>query len=131
MERVEYTILRNLLCNEEFYRKAVPFIKPEYFQDLSEKVIFEIIQEFSTQYDKVPTREVINVGLLERNDLTEDVFKKAEELPTRFTDEKVDLEWLLDQTEKWCQERAVYNALLQSIKIAAVSYTHLTLPTKA
>ncbi len=118
MERVEYTILRNLLCNEEFYRKAVPFIKPEYFQDLSEKVIFEIIQKFSTQYDKVPTREVINVGLLERNDLTEDVFKKAEELPTRFTDEKVDLEWLLDQTEKWCQERAVYNALLQSIKIA-------------
>ena len=118
MEKVELTILRNLLCNEDFYRKVVPFVKPDYFQDMSEKVIFEEIHDFSTKYDKIPTKEVLNIGLQQRTDLNDDTFKNATALVENFNDEWVDTEWLLDSTEKWCQERAVYNALLQSIKIA-------------
>ena len=118
MEKVESTILRNLLCSEDFYRKVVPFIKPDYFQDMSERVIFEEIQDFSTKYDKIPTKEVLNIGLQQRTDLNDDTFKNATALVENFNDEWVDTEWLLDSTEKWCQERAVYNALLQSIKIA-------------
>ena len=118
MEKVESTILRNLLCSEDFYRKVVPFIKPDYFQDMSERVIFEEIQDFSTKYDKIPTKEVLNIGLQQRTDLNDDTFKTATNLVENFNDEWVDTEWLLDSTEKWCQERAVYNALLQSIKIA-------------
>ena len=118
MEKVESTILRNLLCSEDFYRKVVPFIKPDYFQDMSERVIFEEIQDFSTKYDKIPTKEVLNIGLQQRSDLNDDTFKTATNLVENFNDEWVDTEWLLDSTEKWCQERAVYNALLQSIKIA-------------
>ena len=118
MEKVELTILRNLLCNEDFYRKVVPFVKPDYFQDMSEKVIFEEIHDFSTKYDKIPTKEVLNIGLQQRTDLNDDTFKTATNLVENFNDEWVDTEWLLDSTEKWCQERAVYNALLQSIKIA-------------
>ena len=118
MEKVESTILRNLLCNEDFYRKVVPFVKPDYFQDMSERVIFEEIQDFSTKYDKIPTKEVLNIGLQQRTDLNDDTFKNATALVENLNDEWVDTEWLLDATEKWCQERAVYNALLQSIKIA-------------
>ena len=118
MEKVESTILRNLLCSEDFYRKVVPFIKPDYFQDMSERVIFEEIHDFSTKYDKIPTKEVLNIGLQQRTDLNDDTFKTATNLVENFNDEWVDTEWLLDSTEKWCQERAVYNALLQSIKIA-------------
>jgi replicative DNA helicase len=118
MEKVESTILRNLLCSEDFYRKVVPFIKPDYFQDMSERVIFEEIQDFSTKYDKIPTKEVLNIGLQQRTDLNDDTFKTATTLVENLNDEWVDTEWLLDSTEKWCQERAVYNALLQSIKIA-------------
>ena len=118
MEKVESTILRNLLCSEDFYRKVVPFIKPDYFQDMSERVIFEEIHDFSTKYDKIPTKEVLNIGLQQRTDLNDDTFKTATNLIENFNDEWVDTEWLLDSTEKWCQERAVYNALLQSIKIA-------------
>ena len=118
MEKVESTILRNLLCSEDFYRKVVPFVKPDYFQDMSERVIFEEIQDFSTKYDKIPTKEVLNIGLQQRTDLNDDTFKNATALVENFNDEWVDTEWLFDSTEKWCQERAVYNALLQSIKIA-------------
>ena len=118
MEKVESTILRNLLCSEDFYRKVVPFVKPDYFQDMSERVIFEEIQDFSTKYDKIPTKEVLNIGLQQRTDLNDDTFKNATTLVDNLNDEWVDTEWLLDATEKWCQERAVYNALLQSIKIA-------------
>ena len=118
MEKVESTILRNLLCSEDYYRKVVPFIKPDYFQDMSERVVFEEIQDFSTKYDKIPTKEVLNIGLQQRTDLNDDTFKTATNLVENFNNEWVDTEWLLDSTEKWCQERAVYNALLQSIKIA-------------
>ncbi len=118
MEKVESTILRNLLCSEEYYRKVVPFIKPDYFQDISERVVFEEIHDFSTKYDKIPTKEVLNIGLQQRTDLNDDTFRTATNLVENFNDEWVDTEWLLDSTEKWCQERAVYNALLQSIKIA-------------
>ena len=118
MEKVESTILRNLLCSEEYYRKVVPFIKPDYFQDMSERVVFEEIQDFSTKYDKIPTKEVLNIGLQQRTDLNDDTFKNATTLVENLNDEWVDTEWLFDATEKWCQERAVYNALLQSIKIA-------------
>ncbi len=118
MEKVELSILRNLLCSEEFYRKVVPFIKPDYFQEVTEKVIFEEIQDFSTKYDKLPTKEVLTINLQQRSDLNEDIFKKSNELINAFHEEWVDYDWLVDTTEKWCQERAVYNALLKSIKIA-------------
>ena len=124
MDKVESTILRHLLFSEEYFRKVVPFLKPEYFDDQSERAIFEEIQDFSVKYDTVPTAEVVNVGLGKRSDLSEEQFQqssvKVEEYNRINKEDPAlpDQEWLLDTTEKWCQERAVYNALLQSIKIA-------------
>ena len=76
-ERIEETILRNLIYDEEFYRKVVPFVKADYFIELHEKVIFEEIQDFSTKYDKTPTKEVLNINLQNRNDLTEETFQQS------------------------------------------------------
>jgi replicative DNA helicase len=117
-EKIETTILRNLLCNEEYYRKVVPFLKPEYFQDYTERVLYEEIQDFSTKYDKLPTKEVLILSLQQRNDLTEDVYKEGVNKIQEFTEEWIDKDWLVNSTEKWCKDRAIYNALLQSIKIA-------------
>ena len=117
-ERIEETILRNLLFTEEYYRKVVPFLKPDYFQEYHERIIFEEILDFSNKYDKVPTQEVVIINLQTRTDLTEDAFNSAVTMVRGLTDEWVDFDWVLDATEKWCQDRAIYLALMQSIKIA-------------
>ena len=117
-ERIEETILRNLIYDEEFYRKVVPFVKPDYFIELHERVIFEEIQEFSTKYDKTPTKEVLNINLQSRNDLTDETFQQCLKEIKEYSDDWVDKAWVVDATEKWCQDRAIYLALMQSIKIA-------------
>ena len=117
-ERIEETILRNLICNEQYYRKVVPFIKADYFQEYNEKILFEEIADFAAKYDKVPTKEVLTINLQSRGDLTEETFKDTLSGLNSLSDEWVDYEWLCDSTEKWCQDRAIYNALMQSIKIA-------------
>ena len=117
-ERIENTILRNLLCNEEYYRKVVPHLDSEYFQDAVDVVLFEEIQDFSAKYDKTPTKEVLKINLGNRTDLTDETYKNALIRLDDLNDEWVDADWLSDSTEKWCQDKAIYNALLKSVKIA-------------
>jgi len=117
-ERIEESILRNLLHNEEYYRKVVPFLKAEYFESYHEKIIYEEISDFAAKYDKVPTKEVLTINLQNRTDLTDETFQDSVSAVRGLTDEWVDYEWLLDATEKWCKDRAIYLALMQSIKIA-------------
>ena len=117
-ERIEETILRNLIYNEQYYRKVVPFIKADYFQEYNEKILFEEIADFAVKYDKVPTKEVLTINLQSRGDLTEETFKDSVQGINSLSDDWVDYDWLLDATEKWCQDRAIYLALMQSIKIA-------------
>ena len=117
-ERIETTILRNLIFTEEYYRKVVPFLKADYFQEYHEKIIFEEIADFASKYDKIPTKEVLSINLQNRNDLTDDTYKDSLQTVQGLTDEWVDYEWLLDATEKWCQDRAIYLALMRSIQIA-------------
>ena len=117
-ERIEETILRNLIYNEQYYRKVVPFIKADYFQEYHEKIVFEEIADFAAKYDKVPTKEVLTINLQSRGDLTEETFKDSVQGINSLSDDWVDYDWLLDATEKWCQDRAIYLALMQSIKIA-------------
>ena len=117
-ERIEQTILRNLLFTEEYYRKVVPFLKADYFQEYHQKIIYEEISDFASKYDKVPTQEVLTINLQNRNDLTEEAFQNSVQAVRELSDEWVDYEWLLDATEKWCKDRAIYLALMQSIKIA-------------
>ena len=117
-ERIEETILRNLIYNEQYYSKVVPFIKADYFQEYHEKIVFEEIADFAAKYDKIPTKEVLTINLQNRGDLTEETFKDTVQGINSLSDDWVDYDWLLDATEKWCQDRAIYLALMQSIKIA-------------
>ena len=118
MERVEFLVLKSLLHNEEFLRKTIPFIKAEYFQDHNQKIVFEEIIDFVNQYNETPTQEVLSIEIEKRNDINETSFKELVHLVSNLTEEPQEFEWLCNTTEKWCKERAIYLALMESIQIA-------------
>src|SRR5210317_1969938 len=118
MERIETTILRNLIHNEDYSRKVIPFIEPTYFEQRTEKVIFEEITKFIVKYGSAITTEALNIEVENRTDLNESEIKETRDICNSFTDSPVDHQWLLDTTEKWCRDRAIYLALMESIHIA-------------
>ena len=118
MERIETTILRNLVYEEEYSRKVIPFIQPDYFENRTDKVIFEEIAQFIVKYDAAITIEALNIEIDNRTDLTEDEIKEIREITKIFNDSPVEFEWLVESTEKWCRDRAIYLALMESIHIA-------------
>lgn len=117
-ERVPLTILKNLLNREEYTRKVLPFIRAEYFEERTDKVVFEEIGSFITKYDSLPLKEVLFIELEKRTDITQDEFKLCEQLIATLDPSDVDFQWAIDTTEEWCKERAIYLALMESIKIA-------------
>ena len=118
MEKIEFLILRNLLYNEEYLRKVIPFIKSVYFQDNNQKIVFEEILSFVSEYNEVPTKEILSIEVEKRKDINEDSFKELTHLISCLDNEPAEFEWLVDTTEKWCRDRAIYLALLDSISIA-------------
>ena len=118
MERIETTILRNLIYNEEYSRKVIPFIEPTYFEQRSDKVIFEEIAKFIVKYGSAITTEALNIEIENRTDLNEGEIKETRDSSNSLNDSPVDDQWLLDSTEKWCRDRAIYLALMESIHIA-------------
>ena len=118
MDRIETTILQNLIYNEEYSRKVIPFIEPDYFENKSERVTFEQIAEFIVKYGSTITIEALNIEVDNRTDLTETEVKEIRELNGFLTNTPVDYQWLMDTTEKWCRDRAIYLALMESIQLA-------------
>jgi replicative DNA helicase len=118
MERIETTILRNLVFNEDYSRKVIPFIQPDYFEQKAEKVIFEEIVQFIVKYGSAITIEALNIEVENRTDLNETEVKEIREINASLNDAAVEKQWLLDTTEKWCRDRAIYLALMESIHIA-------------
>jgi len=117
MKNITLTILENLIANEEYARKVLPFIKEEYFQDRNEKAIFSEIVSFAEKYSKLPTKTSLEVELDNRKDLTEQQYKDITSIVSSFTEDVVDIEWLTDTTEKFCKDRAIYNAVVDGISI--------------
>ena len=118
MDRIETTILQNLIYNEEYSRKVIPFIEPDYFENKSERITFEQIAEFIVKYGTTITIEALNIEVDNRTDLTETEVKEIRELNGFLTNTPVDYQWLMDTTEKWCRDRAIYLALMESIQLA-------------
>ena len=118
IDRIENKILSNLIFDEDYMRKVIPFIKDVYFDNVSEKTIFQEILDFVNEYDGLPSKSVLTIEVENRKDLSEDMFKECVTIIDSFSDEKVDQDWLVNSTEKWCKERAVYLALMESVKIA-------------
>jgi len=116
-DRIETTILSNLFFNEDFTRKALPFIQADYFTNSDEQTLFTEIEKFVENYKNLPTKDTILIELGGRKDLTEEQLKNIKLLVAGANNTQVDLKWLLDATEKWCKDRAVHNAVLSGIKI--------------
>jgi replicative DNA helicase len=118
MERVEFLVLKNLLHNEEYLRKVIPFIKSEYFQDFNQKVLYEEIHSFVSQYNEMPTKEILTIEVEKRKDINETSFRELTTLIEHLDSDPAEIEWLMNTTEKWCRDRAIYLALMESIQIA-------------
>ena len=117
IQTIERTTLSNLVWNEPYARKVLPFIKPEYFSDPSERVVFEEISKFIEKYGNQPTKESLSIELDNRKDLSSEQFKKVVEIVETLSDAQVDMQWLVETTEKFCKDKAVYNAILSGIQI--------------
>jgi replicative DNA helicase len=118
MEKVEFLILRNLLYNEEYIRKVIPFLKSEYFEDQNQKIVFEEILDFVSEYNQPATKEVLCIEVEKRKDINDTSFKEILQLISCLDDVPVEFNWLISTTEKWCRDRAIYLALMESIHIA-------------
>ena len=116
-QTIERTALSQLVCNEEYARKVLPFIKGDYFSDKVERTVFEEIQKFVEKYNNVPTQTSLEIEVSDRGDLNENDYKKVIEVIKTLESTEVDFEWLVDTTEKFCKDKAVYNAIVDGIKI--------------
>ena len=119
IETIENTIIKNLIRNEDYTRKVLPFLKPDYFDKTTEKILFEESAKFIVEYDKCPTVEILSIECEKRKDINDDTYKEIlQYLKETNETEFVVEDWLIDTTEKWCKERAIYLALVESISIA-------------
>jgi replicative DNA helicase len=120
MNRLEQTIIKNLIYNEEYVRKVLPFIRPDYFSDNAEKIVFKEIFEFINQYKNPPTHEALVINFTEKKNLTEPQVQEAIALLNKVhldKNEPTETQWLIEQTEKFCQDKAIYNAIMESVSI--------------
>ena len=117
-DRVEVLILKNLIFDETYCKRVLPFVKEEYFTDEVEKTLFLKISSFILKYDSLPTKEALLISVSNDDKLTEYVETALKEIITAFEPSVVEPNWLIEQTEEWCKDKAIYNALLNSIKIA-------------
>ena len=119
MTDVEKIILHNLLRNETYSRKVTPFIKREYFHDRSIRFVFETIHDFIQKYNNLPTKEALYIILDKNKSITQEELKRVSLIIEEISNnqESSDIEWLVNETESFCKEKAVYNAIMESIQI--------------
>ena len=123
---LELTILRNILTDEKYMRKVLPFVKPDYFEGIY-RILFKEAGKYVGKYNKLPTAESFKVEIDQSDRLSGENYTVAVDLvPQLFSKEKIDEQWLVDTTEKWCQDRAIYNAVMESISIIDGKHETLT-----
>ena len=116
-QRIEQTIIKNLIQSEQFTRKVIPFLKPEYFADSSEQLLYKEITHYFDKYSKSPTLEALLINLDNLTGQSEQVIKNSKELLKTLPKDETPLDWLTDETEQWCKDRAIYIAVMDSIEV--------------
>ena len=116
-QTIERTTLTHLIHNEDYCRKVIPFIKPLYYANRQERVVFEEIEKFLDKYNTLPTKETLTIGVDNRKDINDEDYKKVVDIISSLDKTEVDLQWLHDETEKFCKDKAIYNAVLDGISI--------------
>ena len=120
IQRLESVILRNLIYNDEYTRKVLPFLSNQYFTDYTEKLVFEEISDYVNKYKNLPTYEALIINFSEKKNLTDEQVKNINKLldeAHQNKEEKTPIDWLTEQTEKFCQDKAIYNAIMESVQI--------------
>ena len=117
--RLEQTILKNLVQNEPFTRKVIPFLKEEYFSESDEKTVFNEVVSYFDKYTKPPTVEALLINLDNNSSLNDAVLSQAKTIVDSISKDSEDTptDWLVEETEKWCQDRAIYIAVMDSIEV--------------
>lgn len=115
---IEQIIFNNLLYNEDYARKVIPFLKEEYFSGYEDKVIFGLIDEYVKKYNNFPSKEALAIDLANKSNINQETFENCKNVLSNIEhDSDTKIEWLLDKTEEFCQEKAIYNAIMSSIQI--------------
>ena len=125
LSNIEQVILRNILTDEKYMRKVLPFIKPDYFQGIY-RTLFKEAGKYVAKYNKLPSNETLQIELQESNLQGEQFTMAMDIVPQLFVTEPIDEDWLTDATEKWCQDRAIHNAIMESISIIDGKHETLT-----
>ena len=129
MSNIEQVVLRNILTNEPYMRKVLPFIKPEYFQGVY-NLLFKTSGEYVGKYNSLPTEDSLKVEIEDSDKYNDDMYRNAMDiLPALYNKDVSDQDWLYNATEKWCQDRAIHNAIMESISI--IDGKHRTLSKNA
>ena len=117
--RLEQTILKNLIKNEKFTRKVLPFLKSDYFSNMEDRLLFKEVADFLLKYGEQPTFDALDIEISNIRGTTDDTVKQMRETLKTLNDdtEKTNEDWLIDNTEKFCQEKAIYNAITSSLEI--------------
>ena len=118
MNEVEQLVIKNLLLDEEYVRKALPFVKTEYFADTTGKKLFDVLSKYFVDYSAIPTKEALEIEVGQLKDISDDQHQEIVKAIGNIDAEKSEFELILDTSENWCKERALYLALMSSIKIA-------------
>ena len=116
--KIEEVALSKLILKEDYARKVLPFVKPEYFDAFTNRVLFETLSEYINKFDTTPEPNALKIEIEKRKDITDDIYKDIESFLDNLDKDHYNDEWLVDTTEKWCKERAIYLALMESVKIA-------------
>lgn len=115
---IEQTILSSMIHNEDYVRKVLPFLKEDYFEDQNEKFLYTTIKGYIDKYNGLPTKTALQIAINESNNLNEERYKQVVTAVEDMSyDEKTDIDWLVNTTEKFCQDKAIYNAVRQSILV--------------
>lgn len=117
MQTIERTTLASLIHNEDYSRKVIPFLKPDYFMDRPERIIFETIESFVDEYNNPPSQTALEIELDNREDINAEEYRNIIEIVKSLEPVDADYDWLVNTTEKFCKDRAVYNAVMDGIKI--------------
>ena len=129
---IENVILQNLIFNDEYSRNTVPYIQEEYFHDRVDREVFKEIKNFIIKYNNLPTVNAIKISLDKNKSFSETEYKQAEGILDSLNEECQNMEWLIEETEKFCKDKAVYNAIMESIHIIdgkSDKYTENAIPT--
>jgi replicative DNA helicase len=116
--KIEEVALSKLILNEPYARKVLPFVKPEYFDAFTNRVLFDTLSEYINKFDTTPEPNALKIEIEKRKDITEEIYQEIENFLDNLDTDHYNDEWLVDTTEKWCKERAIYLALMESVKIA-------------